>query len=101
MRQDQRYRRQSERLDINNNVYLANGTGGVFGFFNSLDVANLAAWKTAVGQDASSFEGNPQYQDPTNSTPDLHINPSVTTVVEGNGVDVGVVDDYDGQTRAA
>jgi len=41
-RQDQRYRRQSERLDHQHNVYLANGTGGVFGFFNSLDVANLA-----------------------------------------------------------
>ena len=35
-------------LTINNNVYFANGTGAVFGFFNSLDVANLAAWQAAV-----------------------------------------------------
>ncbi len=88
-------------LTINNNVYFANGTGGVFGFFNSLDVANLAAWRTAVGQDAGSFESNPQYNDPTNAVPDLHIHPTNPTVVEGNGADVGVTNDFDGQTRAS
>ncbi|MBI5216970.1 MAG: proprotein convertase P-domain-containing protein [Ignavibacteriae bacterium] len=88
-------------LTINNNVYYANGSGGVFGFFNSLDVADLAAWKTAVGQDASSFYGDPQYNDPTNATPDLHLHPTNSTVAEGNGVDLGVTDDYDGQTRAS
>ena len=46
-------------LTINNNLYFANGVGAVFGFFNSLDVANLAAWKVAVGQDALSFEATP------------------------------------------
>ncbi len=60
-------------LTINNNLYFANGTGAVFGFFNALDVANLGAWRTAVGQDAASFESNPQYNDPTNAIPDLHI----------------------------
>jgi hypothetical protein len=88
-------------LTINNNVYFANGSGAVFGFFNSLDVANLAAWKTAVGQDAASFESNPQFLDPTNAIPDLHLNPSVATVAEGNGADVGVLNDFDGQTRSA
>ena len=34
-------------LTLNNNDYHANGTGAVFGFFNSLDVANLAAWRVA------------------------------------------------------
>lgn len=87
-------------LTINNNVYLANGTGGVFGFFNSLDVANLAAWKTAVGQDASSFELDPQYNNPTAATPDLHISATNPTIVEGNGIDLGVTDDFDGQTRS-
>ena len=87
-------------LTVNNNVYFANGTGAVFGFFNSLDVANLAAWKTAVGQDAGSFESNPQFNDPTNATPDLHLHPTNPTVAEGNGADVGVTDDFDGQTRS-
>jgi trimeric autotransporter adhesin len=88
-------------LTINNNLYFANGTGGVFGFFNSLDVANLAAWKTAVGQDAGSFEANPQYNDPTNAVPDLHLHPTNATLAEGNGADVGVINDFDGSTRAS
>ncbi len=88
-------------LTINNNIYQVSGSGGVFGRFNALDVANLTpAWKTAVGQDASSFESNPQYNDPTNATPDLHINPSISTPAEGNGADLGVLNDFDGQTRA-
>src|SRR6185436_11709900 len=87
-------------LTLNNNVYFANGTGAVFGFFNSADVPNLGAWKTAVGQDSASIEGNPQYNDPTNAIPDLHIHPTNPTVIESNGADVGVTDDFDGQTRS-
>lgn len=87
-------------LTINNNVYFVSGSGTVFGFFNSADVANLGAWKTAVGQDAASFESNPQYLDPTNATPDLHIHPTNPTFVESGGVDLGVTLDYDGATRA-
>ena len=37
---------------------------------------------------------------PTNATPDLHIHPTNPTVIEANGVDVGVTDDFDGQTRS-
>ena len=87
-------------LTINNNVYFANGSGGVFGFFNSLDVPNLGTWRTNVGQDSGSIEGNPAYNDPANATPDLHIHPTNPTVIEANGVDVGVTDDFDGQTRS-
>src|SRR5205823_8211089 len=90
-------------LTINYNVYNVTGTGGVFGLFNGADVATLAAWKTAVGQDANSFFSDPQFLNPTgtSSTVDLHINPSVTTVVEGNGLNIAsVTDDFDGQTRS-
>jgi hypothetical protein len=87
-------------LTINNNIYFVNGTGGTFGFFNSVDVADLSTWKTAVGQDANSFFTNPQYLNPTLTTPDLHLNPSVATVAEGNGADVGVLNDYDNELRA-
>ena len=73
----------------------------VFGFFNSLPVANIAAWRTAVGQDANSFESNPAYFAPAATTPDLHIDPATSTVAEGNGADVGVTNDFDGQTRAS
>lgn len=87
-------------LTINYNVYYQTGSGAVFGFYNGLDVANLAAWQTTLGQDAASIYGNPSYNDPTNSTPDLHIHPTNVSVAEGTGLNVGVTDDYDGQTRA-
>jgi len=87
-------------LTINNNVYFVNGTGGVFGYFNSADVANLAAWRTAVGQDLASIEGNPQFAAPAATTPDLHINPSIATPAEANGTDLGVTNDFDGETRS-
>lgn len=88
-------------LTTNNNIFFANGSGGTFGFFNSLDVANLSGWKSAAGQDANSFEANPQFMDPANSTPDLHLSALASTVAEGNGADVGVIDDFDGQARAS
>lgn len=88
-------------LTINNNIYFANGSGAVFGFFNSMDVPDLATWKTNVGQDAGSFSSNPQYNDPANATPDLHIHPTNATAAEGNGADIGVTNDFDGETRAS
>lgn len=87
-------------LTINNNLYFANGTGAVLGLFNALDVANIAAWQTAVGQDTASFQSDPKYLAAASATPDLHIDPAATTVIEGAGVDVGVIDDFDGQTRS-
>ncbi len=88
-------------LTINNNLYHTSGTGGVFGFFNSLDVADLATWRTNVGQDAASLAGyDPQFIAPAAATPDLHIHATNPTVIEASGTDLGVADDYDGQTRS-
>jgi hypothetical protein len=88
-------------LTINNNIYFSNGaSGSVFGFFNGSDAADVTGWRTAVGQDGFSFESDPQYNDPTNAVPDLHLHPSNATVAEGHGSDVGVIDDFDGETRS-
>ncbi len=88
-------------LTSNNNVLLATGTGGFTGLFNLVDQATLANWQAATGQDANSFALNPQYLAPTAATPDLHINPAIVTVIEGNGFAIGsVTDDFDGQARA-
>jgi uncharacterized repeat protein (TIGR01451 family) len=87
-------------LTSNNNVLFGNGSGAVFGFFNSADVPDLPAWRVATGQDTASFSLDPQYLNPTAATPDLHIHPTNVTPIEANGADVGVVDDFDGQTRA-
>jgi hypothetical protein len=86
---------------INNNLYLANGWGGVFGNSGGVDVPSLAAWKDAVGQDASSISADPKYVNPTGFTPDMHLQAATFTAAEGNGVDLGVLDDFDGQVRAS
>ena len=88
-------------LTSNNNILFADGTGGAVGRFNATTQLTLADWRTATGQDANSFSSNPQYVDPTNTTtPDLHLRTDVPTIAEGNGADVGVTIDFDGQTRA-
>jgi trimeric autotransporter adhesin len=80
-------------LTVNNNVYFANGTGGVFGFFNNLPVANLAAWQTAVGQDAASFEANPLFVSPT----DLHLQAGSPAI--DVAFNLSVPNDFDGDSR--
>lgn len=91
-------------LTSNYNIYSASGTGGVFGFFATLDVANLTAWKTATGQDNNSLSSDPCLAGPTTATPDLHLTScsgGVGSPAEGAGILVAsVTDDFEGQTRS-
>lgn len=87
-------------LTSNNNIFYITGTGTFLGRFNSLDVVDITAWRAAVGQDANSLQYDPQYNNPTATNPDLHLSATNPTVAEGSGVDMGVLDDFDGQTRA-
>ena len=86
------------------NLFYASGTGAVFGFYNSLDVADISAWRTATGQDNNSLSNyDPQFIAPNGdaSTVNLHISPTNPTVIEGSGIAIAnVVDDFDGQTRS-
>jgi len=88
-----------EGLTIDNNVYYTIGIiGGVLGFYNSLPVPDLSAWKTAVGMDEGSLFGDPKFINPVNN---LHINPSLPTPVEGNGFLISSVSrDIDDQNRS-
>ncbi len=90
-------------LTINNNIYAASGTGGTLGSFNSADAASLSAWRTAVGQDAGSFNFSPTFANATGSknTADLHLNLlSADLNYLGSSIP-GITNDYDGQTRNA
>ncbi len=87
-------------LTLNNNDYFANGTGGVFGRFNAADVISIAAWKTAVGQDNSSFSANPNFNGPTAAIPDLTINTTPASVLESQATPIaGITADYAGTPR--
>lgn len=80
-------------LTINNNVYFANGTGAVFGLFNNLDVVNLAAWQTAVGQDAASIAANPLYVSAT----DLNLQTGSPAI--DIAANLGIINDFAGDSR--
>ncbi len=86
-------------LNINYNLYQATGTGGILGFFNSIDVLNISAWRTATGQDNNSGNGDPNYIDPTSVIPNLHV--QSPTPIEASGTNIAsITEDFDGQTRS-
>jgi hypothetical protein len=92
----------------NYNLYQAAGTGGVFGRFNNADVATLAAWCTATGQEVQSLSGDPGFVNPTgtSSTANLHIDPSNANGWNVNGKGIAgsssgsMSVDVDGETRS-
>ena len=86
-------------LTINNNDYFVSGTGGVFGFFNAADVASLAAWQTAVGQDGLSLNVDPLYIAPVAATPNLHITSGTTTLESAAATIPAITNDFDNDTR--
>ena len=89
-------------VTLNNNLYYGTGTGSVFGYFNSANVANLTAWQTAVGLDANSFVGDPLFIAPTATPPNLRISTSgSTSPADAAGADMGILNDFDAQTRAS
>src|SRR5262249_56212687 len=61
----------------NYNDLYATGTNGFVGSFLTTDVT-LADWQADTGQDANSLSVNPQYINPTRTSPavDLHISPA-------------------------
>jgi hypothetical protein len=85
------------RLTEDYNDYYAPGTdGGTFGYFNGADVASLADWKTATGQDAHSLNTNPGFTSLV-VPPASNYMPSATL----NGVSgTGIIGDYYGNVRS-
>src|SRR5205823_817453 len=72
------------------------GKIGLLAQGSGIEYADLSSWKLATGKDANSVSGNPQFLSTTN----LHINPSVGTLVESAGTTItGITTDIDGDTR--
>jgi hypothetical protein len=87
-------------LTAGGNIFLASGTGGVLGLYNSADRATLVDWQAATGQDATSAVVDPLFVDPTGTaaTVDLHLQPN--NPAESGALSIGAVtDDFDGQSR--
>jgi hypothetical protein len=89
-------------LTSDNNLLFVNGSGGVLGSYNSADLATLAAWQSATGEDAASVNEDPLLVNAagTAATVDLHALPGSPANNRGTPI-AGVTADYDGQARSA
>jgi hypothetical protein len=90
-------------LTLDYNIYQTTGTGGVFGKFNSVDVVNLASWRTAVGKDINSISALPCFSNATAGFGDLHLTNCFATLnpADGTGIAISnVTEDIDGQVRS-
>ncbi len=85
-------------LISNHNILLSSGLIGLQG---TNDRATLTDWQTATGQDLNSFSEDPKFVAPDAAVPDLHIQPNSGSIIDGNGFDVGVLQDFDGQLRSS
>jgi trimeric autotransporter adhesin len=93
-------------LTINNNLYFANGTGGVLANFNGTDKTDITAWRTATSQDANSINVAPVFSNATGDATAVNLH---LTTGSGNNCSIkgasatgtGITVDYDGDTRSA
>ncbi len=91
-------------LSTDYNLVYGTGVQYRFGYITSTSYATKAAWVAANATfDPNSQTTNPQLIDPTStSAPDLHVNTSVVTPVEGAGTgSYTMTYDFDGDTRAS
>jgi len=65
------------------------------GYLNATNIANLAAWQTATGQEANSVSSEPYFISNVDLTP-------TNAALNGTGVTIaGITTDYNGTTRSA
>jgi trimeric autotransporter adhesin len=91
----------STNLTANNNIYRANGLGGVYGLLGATDYPTFGSWKT-TGLDGSSTSADPNFvnKNAAASLVDLHV--QSPTPVEANGFAIAsVTTDFDGQLRSS
>jgi trimeric autotransporter adhesin len=93
-------------LTINNNLYFANGTGGVLANFNGTEITDITAWRAATSQDANSISAMPVFSNATGDATAVNLH---LTTGSGNNCSIkgagatgtGITVDYDGDTRNA
>jgi len=85
----------STTFEMNYNDYFADGTGGVFGYYGTSAIPDLATWISTTSMDSNSVSGNPGYV----GNDDLHIQSNFNTL-DGKGLYfASVPDDIDGEAR--
>ncbi|HSN75301.1 MAG TPA: hypothetical protein VL334_09500 [Anaerolineae bacterium] len=86
------------------NLFFAPGTGGALVRAGSTNYTTLSAWQTASSQDANSLVLASALQinlvNPAGDSAAVNLHIQSPTAIEGEGADVGVADDYDGEARS-
>ncbi len=59
--------------------------------------SNLPIWIAMSNCDFSSYNADPKFVNPSSNN--LHINPAVYSYADNNGIPIGILDDFDGNTR--
>ncbi|HEX8269609.1 MAG TPA: LamG-like jellyroll fold domain-containing protein [Flavobacterium sp.] len=81
------------------NVYYGTGIGYILGYVFDTPKSTLAQWNSWSNPASDyGFSANPKFVDPAGTTPNLHINPTLVTIVEGRAFQPPV-DDFDQQVR--
>jgi hypothetical protein len=89
-------------LTAGGNLFLASGTGGVLGLYNSADQTSLAAWQTATGQDAASLNIDPLFIAPTGTSATVDLHAAANSPANNAGLVIAsVTDDFDGSPRSS
>lgn len=90
-------------INMNYNILLANGNGGIVGISNNINSIDLISWQTSTNLDLNSYELDPKFINPSGNVyeVDLHIQAFPTpTPVEGNGFAINtILNDYDDEIR--
>jgi hypothetical protein len=81
-------------LEMNNNDYFTDGTGGTLGYYGGTTCATLAEWQTASSVDANSISADPMFVSGTD------LRPIVGSPLIGAGLTIaGITTDILGDTR--
>ena len=81
-------------LELNNNDYYTDGTGGILGRYLTTDYTTLIDWQTATSQDANSISNDPQFAS------NLDYRPTTTSPLLGAGLTIaGINTDILGDPR--
>ncbi len=87
-------------LTSNNNIYFANGIGGILIRNNNANYS-LSAWRKASGLDFLSHQTNPNLVNATGNSNAVDLHVQGKTSAEKNGTYIAsVFDDYDGSIRS-
>ena len=92
----------SNNLKSNYNIFLNENSANLILNSGISTVFNFETWNSTTNLDLNSLNSDPQFVDPTASTPDLHISTTVGTIAESSGLRItnpAITNDFENDIR--